>query len=538
MLNNSIFRKVLFLFMGGAFLISCDSEYNTVGTDVVDDNDHFGFIKNDASSVVAFNQKTGAVQTNNLPINPLGVFDNGIFGKTTASFVTQVELKTEDPLFRNVTAAKIKSVVLNIPYYSTFLETDSDGNNLYELDSVYGNISNKIKLSVYENGYYLRDLDPNSGFLESQKFYSDQNSMFNAVKGQKLNDSSVPSQNEQFAFSPLERITQPVDEDDDIVREIPGMRLNLNKDFFYNKLVATDDNNLINNNTFKNHFRGLYFQVEQLSGSALAMLNFSNGTITMTYEDTKIKIVDGEEVEDGVEEKTLVLNLKGNTVSLLEYTSTANSQTYENIVPNPVTGDQKLYLKGGNGSVAMVDLFGGGDSAELEALRAEAISNNWLINEANLVFNVDQTAMQNYIDPNRIYIYDAKNNTPVFDYFFDPSTNARKPKYAKTGFSGIVKLTGVSGDENRKGVKYKIRITEHIKNVIFRDSTNVRLGVSIIEDIEKVSNASLKNPQTSFSKVPFSSVLSPLGTVLYGNVPVPSNEASRLKLEIYYTKPN
>lgn len=535
MLNNSTFKKLLFLIVGTGFLISCDSEYNSIGADIVDDNDHFGFIKNDGASVVAFNQKTNAVQSNNLPVNPLGVFDNGIFGKTTANFVTQVELKSENPTFREVpTVDKIKSVVLYIPYYSTHIETKTDGSNTFELDSVYGNIEKKLKLRVYENGYYLRDFDPNSGFADAQKFYSDQNSVFNSAKGQQLNDSEFPEQNDLFVFSPNEHVTTV---DGKTTREVPGMKLNLNKLFFYNKIIASSSN-LVNNNVFKNHFRGLYFQVEEISGSSMAMLDFSKGTITMTYEDKKIKIVNGEEVDDGVQEKTLILNLKGNSVSLLDYTPTGASQTYDNLVSNPVTGDQKLYLKGGNGSVAMVDLFGGGNSQELEALRAQAISGNWLINEANLVFYVDQPVMQNNFEPNRIYVYNAKDNRPLIDYLFDVTVNGAKPKYGKRIFDGMAKLTGSSGDVGRRAIRYKVRITEHIKNVLFKDSTNVRLGVAVTEDILKSTSLSLRTPQTAFTKVPLSSVMDPLGTVLYGTVPVPANENKRLKLEIYYTKPN
>lgn len=536
MLNNSTFKKLLFLIVGTGFLISCDSEYNSIGADIVDDNDHFGFIKNDGASIVAFNQKTNAVQSNNLPVNPLGVFNNGIFGKTTANFVTQVELKSENPTFREVPSVeKIKSVVLNVPYFATYLETGTDGSNKYELDSIYGNIENKLKLKVYENGYYLRDFDPNGGFVDAQKFYSDQNAVFNNAKGQQLNDSGIVEQNDLFVFSPAEHVTQQ--EGGKVLREAPSMRLDLNKQFFYNKLIA-GSSNLVNNNVFKNYFRGLYFQVEEINGSAMSMLDFSKGTITMTYEDKKIKIVNGEEVDDGVQEKTIVLNLKGNTVSLLDYTPTAASQTYDNVVANPVSGDQKLYLKGGNGSVAMIDLFGGGNSAELEALRAQAISGNWLINEANLVFYVDQPVMLNNFEPNRIYVYNAKDNRPLTDYLFDVTINGAKPKYAKRVFGGTAKLTGKIGDNDRRAIQYKVRITEHIKNVLFKDSTNVRLGVAVTEDISKSTSMSLRTPQTAFTKVPLSSVMNPLGTVLYGTAPVPSNEDKRLKLEIYYTKPN
>ncbi len=536
MLNNLIFRKASLLFMGAVLFASCDSDFNTIGTDIVGD-DHFGFERDDLSTVTAFSQKTTAVQSNNLPVNPLGVLDNGAFGKTTAHFVTQVELKTENPSFENVTLERIKTVVLRVPYFSTFKETDEDGNNTYELDSIYGNINNKIKLSVYENGYYLRDFDPNNNFL-AQRYYSDQNSTFNSFKiGNRLNTAVSTDQNDQFAFSPLEHVTQPVDEGDEVVRETPALRLDLNKTFFYNKLFATDDSNLVNNNVFKNYFRGLYFQVEEISGSTLAMMDFSKGTITVTYDDDVTTTVNGVDTIE-VKEKTLVLNLTGNTVSLLEHTATASSNAYENATGNPIVGNEKLYLKGGDGSIAFIDLFGGENSAELEALRVNAISNNWLINEANLVFYVDQDAMSSTVDPNRVYLYDSKNNRPIADYYFDTFQNNSKPKYSKIAYNGIVQLTGDADDTNRKGIKYKIRITEHIKNVLFKDSTNVRLGLSVTENVNIAANSVLKNSNSLFSKIPLSSVMSPLGTVLYGNVPSPSNTDKRLKLEIYYTKPN
>jgi len=529
MLTNSFFRKVSALLFGAVFLISCDTDFTTIGTDIVGD-DHFG-VEADTYDVNAMSQKTGAVQSNNLPINPLGVFDNGAFGKTTANFVTQVDLKVADPTFNNVTLAKIKSVVLNVPYFSTYVETNTDGDNLYKLDSIYGGINNKLNLKIYENKYYLRDLDPSGEFQTAQKFYSDQNSLFDGVKGQWLNDSSDKKQNLEFVFSDKEYIDNLGTEDKaDDVRTAPGMRINLNKEFFYNKIFATDESNLVNSNAFKNYFRGLYFKAEEGSGNIMGMLNFAQGTITITYDDTTTS-----ESTSATVEKTLVLGLTGNTVSLLEYTSTGKSQAYENF-----SDPENIYLKGGDGAVAYIDLFGGENSALLDEIRENVISKNWLVNEANLVFHVDQNDMAaapGTLDPNRIYLYDFKNNSPLVDYYFDSSTNGAKPKYSKVLFGGIAKLTGASGDSGRKATEYKIRITEHIKNVLFKDSTNVRLGLAVTENIGLVTYANLKTPTAQFSKLPVSSVLSPLGTVLYGSNPaIPADK--RLKLQIYYTKPN
>ncbi|MFC6098316.1 DUF4270 domain-containing protein [Flavobacterium qiangtangense] len=536
MLNSSILKKFALASLGIFFLISCDKDFNEIGSDIVGE-DHFGFERDSMSTLTAFTKKTGAVETSNLDINPLGILDNGKFGKTTANFVTQVSfpLGTENPTFTNVTLARIKSVVLNVPYFSTFKETNSDGANVYELDSIYGNLNQTFKLSVYENGYYLRNFDPNNNF-EAQKYYSDQNAMFDAVKiGSSstgtpvLNGAALNAGEEIFKFSPSELVTEG-EEDEDDIKEAPGLRLNLNKQYFYNRIIDANSESLINNNIFQNYFRGLYFKVEEINGpAALAMLNFAAGTITISYED--------ETTASGVVDKTLVLNLSGNTVSLLTHTATTESSEYDIASGNSVSGDAKVFLKGGEGAITYIDLFGGGNSAELEELRSTAIANNWLINEAHIVFNVEQSAMANTIDPNRIYLYDATNRRAILDYNFDSSANTAQPKYAKTRYDGIAQLTGNSGDANRKAKKYRVRVTEHIKNIIFNDSTNVRLGLSVTESIANSATLGVKTPTTELKSVPQASVLSPLGTIIYGSN-LPDTNAKKLRLVISFTKPD
>jgi len=539
MLNSSVLRKFALILMGTFFLISCDKDFNEIGSGLVGE-DHFDFEQDSLSTVTAFTRKTGAVETLNLPINPLGIFDNAKFGKTTANFVTQVSLVTENPTFTNVTPERITSVVLNVPYFSTLTGTDDDGENEYRLDSIYGNVAQPFKLSVYENGYYLRNFDPTNNF-GIQRYYSDQNSMFDAAKigaspsgapvtnGAPLNNG-VGTQNGSFIFSNAQLSNSAADEDSDPVKSPPGMRLDLNKEYFYKRIFQNAGSNLLNNNAFQNYFRGLYFKVEETgNGGALALLNFARGTITITYED--------ESSAGIVSDRTLVLNLTGNSVSLTTRASTPLSAEYDAVVGNSATGDSKLFLKGGEGAIAFIDLFGGGNSAELDELRNTAITNNWLVNEAHIVFNVDVPSMSSSVDPNRIYLYDATNRRSLIDYGFDGSVNNSNPKLAKSRFDGIAQLTGNSGDENRKAKKYRIRITDHIKNVIFNDSTNVRLGLAITENISNTANLTLKTQNSEFRNLPLTSVLSPLGTIIYGSN-LPETDSKKIRLVISFTKPD
>ena len=547
---SSILRRISPFFILAIFFTSCDKDFNEIGTDIVGE-DHFGFEKDSSSTILAFNRKTGAVATNDLDVNPLGIFNNGKFGKTTANFVGQVNLVSVAPTFVNVTEDRVNSVTLRVPYFSTLTETDSDGLNTYELDSVYGNLAQKMRLKIYENGYYLRDFDPASNSQLQQKYYSDQGAMFDNLKigsdaagnpvvgGLPLNNLNNNPDEEEFQFFADEVVTPGAEEGDDEVRETPGMNIKLNPKFFHKKIFMTNSANLVNNNVFENYFRGLYFKIEEIGGAggAMAMLDFSKATITINYEDDVVTTVNNVPTTT-VTDKKLVLNFSGNNVTLLENTSTGESSAYDTATGNPITGDSKLYLKGGNGSVAYIDLFGGGNSFELEELRANALSNNWLVNEAYITFNVEQTDMESTFDPNRIYLYDATNERSLVDYVYDTSTGATgKPKYGKTRYGGIAELTGTSGSTNRKAKRYKIRITEHIKNVIFKDSTNVRLGLGVTETIANSAQSALKNVMPPYKSVPKGSVMSPLGTILTGTN-VPADNPRKIRLVITYTKPD
>ena len=140
-------------------------------------------------------------------------------------------------------------------------------------------------------------------------------------------------------------------------------------------------------------------------------------------------------------------------------------------------------------------------------------------------------------EPNRIFLYDLNNKKVLVDYTYDYTTNSAYPKYNKYIHDGIIQKEDV---DNGRGIKYKVRITNHLRNLITKDSTNVRLGLSVTESINLVSFSKLRTANANSNSAPSMSVLSPLGTILYGtNIPVGDPDYDkRLKLEIYYTKPD
>lgn len=595
-MKNSLVKGIAFV-VGLFMLVSCDKDFNSMGSDLLDDN-HFTLEKYEVQNLKAYSKATGPVQSNNLPINALGIYKDPYFGTTKAQFVSQVELTTANPTIGYQPV--IDSVYLYVPYFSTLKSTTEAGERVYELDSVYGySETAKFKLHVYENGYFLRDFDPATDFESGQKYYSNEKPQIEAFKGTELlNNSTKVAQNEEFVFSNKEIFIYKTDgngayvdaagavlaNQNDVTlrvikeRKLPGLWLDLKNSFFQQKILdAAASGVLFNNNSFKNYLRGLLFEVQEITPDqgSLAMLDFSTAEFKILYKAATLAPT--TEVPNPTKtRRTLTLQMgykstgskKANSINFIEHTRSNNYQT-KLTASNEVTGDDRLYLKGGNGSVAFIDVFGpdvkkavndvlvpepngNGIPDELELLRIDLKQNNWLVNEANLVFYIDKAPMSDLkqIEAERIYIFDATNHKPLVDYYADNST-ASNVKKNKSSFGGIIERETVAdANGNKKGIKYKVRLTEYIRQLIKNVNTdygdNVRLGVAVIEDINSPSNAYLNpaNPITiGTTQVPFipvSSVMSPLGTVLYGtNMPAGDpNVAKKLKLEIYFTKPN
>jgi hypothetical protein len=564
------FLKIFTVITIALVSISCDKDFNSIGSDFVDQA-HFDLEEYEVRNIKAFSKATGSVQSNNLPINALGIYKDPYFGKTKAQFVSQVELSNSNPTIGETPV--IDSVYLYIPYFSTLLSSTSSGERTYELDSVYGySETAKFRLHVYENGYFLRDFDPAVDFLNTQNYYTNEKFLVDAYKGTELlNNSTKTEQNEQFLISNKEIYIYKtngsglyVDANGEVLvdqsdvskrvikeRKAPGIWLDLKNSFFQQKILdAAASGVLFNNNTFKDYFRGLVFEVEEIQADqgALAMLDFSSAEFKILFKSV---IGGGDPLR-----RTLSLqmgykttgNKKSNSINFIEHTKSTN---YTNglTASNETSGDEKLYIKGSDGSVAYVDVFGPDLDAnnvpdELDELRLHVLNDKWLINEANLTFYIDKSAMSasNQFEPQRIYIYDATNNRPIIDYFADPTTSS-DPKKSKQSFGGIIEL-----DSDGKGIKYKIRLTEYIKRLLLNEdesnNKNLRIGVSVTESINLPANAYVNpaNPimigTEEVKFIPVGSVMSPLGTVIYGTNVATEDADKKIKLKIYFTKPN
>lgn len=574
----NFFLKTLIVGISIVLFASCDRDFNEIGAGIVGD-EHYG-MNQSTYDVTAYNQSLGPVQTNNLPVNQFGYYNNPIFGKTKASFLTQLELASINPTFygkpsvtdiNDADYIKVDSVYLYVPYFSTLKSTDDNSDSTYELDSIQG--GNKIKVGLYESTTVLENFDSSTGFQQAQRYYSnttvDYNTSYGSNNGRLNNDdknifdqtiTNDKSQNDEFVFSDKQiKLYKDAAHTSVAERKAPGMFLNLDTQFFRNKIINAPSGKLYNNGVFKNYFRGLYFKVDASSVSpnqgTLAMMNFGRGVITIVYHE-RTSLTDATRVR-----RTLNLNLSGHTVNVLD-----NENLYPGYTtPNAVAGDSNLYLKGGDGSMAIIDLFKKEDLYQYNAAGVKDYTPNnvydeldelrqkkYLINEASLTFHVNTNLLGNSAaEPNRIYLYDLNNKRPLIDYYIDGTTRT-SPKYNKFIHDGILRKSDgnvVVQSNGERGTTYKIKLTNHIRTLISnKDSTNVRLGLVVTESIGVVNNYYLSSPFTTVTStgsfltkyIPMMSIVNPLGTILYGsNIPVTDpNYDKRIKFQIYYTKPD
>ncbi|WP_375238123.1 DUF4270 domain-containing protein [Aurantibacter sp.] len=526
------------------FVVSCEEDFVNVESDLSGAQNFSGNVAE--FPVLAYSKKTGPVQVNGLPQSYLGILrDNTYNTATTANIITEIVPTVFSKDFG--TDPEIESVTLNIPYFSTLLATDSDGNSTYQLDSIFGNSTVPFKLSVYKSNYLLRTLDPSTNFEESQNYYSDSYTDLNLGSQEDL----LLSYTSYFTPSELEHYVLEYNdetmENDTISRISPSMRLDLfdtpTKQTFWKDLLALDEETipeyLTNANNFKEFFRGLIFKVEPITndGSFVA-LNLSSLSANIIVDYTNFEETEDDFIEDVRDPSIYQFNFSGVTLNTFE-----NETALMNIVEDDVNGDDNLYLRGFEGSYAVIDLFGNEDldnnnvSDQLELFKTN--KDKWLINEANLSFYVDQDKV-NGEEPKRVVLYDLKNNLPIIDYFFDQSLSVIDPSQSITNYS--VPLYQDSQGQGR----YKLRLTEHINNILIRDSTNTKLGLFVTNNINNIGFSDLKTPITlgtstvnevDLESIPQNSVLNNKGTVLYGatqNVP----EEKRVKFEIYYTEEN
>ena len=403
-----------------------------------------------------------------------------------------------------------------------------------DLDSIYGNRNQEFTLRIARSTFFLRDQDPATNFEQAQEYYSTQEFDPTFVGDILFEGSLQISDEEILIFAEDDPDTEENEAEDVPERLQPGIRVELDKDFWQeNFLDLEGQSELLSRANFNEFMRGIHLSITPSQEELLFLLDLTRATISIEYEFDRI-----EEGNPTVEERTYTMNLVtggGNTPIQGNAVNTFINDQYPPEISDELDTSMnasRIYLKGGAGSFAEILLFE--DTPLADNIIADIRANNWIINEANLVFYVDQDAMtdvQLTEQPVRLYLYNLETNEPIYNA-------VNETNVADSPFGFFLDYDGFLESENNRGVKYTFRITEHINNLVVREEDNVVLGLTSTPDIRITGSTSARLIGNTDLDLPVSSNITPLGTVLFGSNLTGAEEDVKLKLEISFTETN
>ncbi|MDC6365373.1 MULTISPECIES: DUF4270 domain-containing protein [Flavobacteriaceae] len=429
------------------------------------------------------------------------------------------------------------------------LDKDSDGTEegfvanifprTFDLDSIFGDRNLSFDVTVSRSTFFLRDLDPNSNFEEVQEYFSTQD--FSGFIGEEL---SIP-ESKTVVIDNMEMLTFEEDDPDTDVKENetvvesrlnPGIKIPLNNDFFQQNILDKEgQSELLSQNNFRDFLRGIHITISDVQDmeDLMFLFDLTQANITIVYEYDDYDTTEEEVVKS---ESEFVLNLLVNSNGAISGNAI---NTFENEIfpPNVLNAldngenASRIYVKGA-GTTTEIRLFDEAENGGADIIN-QIKANNWIINEAKLTFYVDRDALgDSAYEPPRLYLYNAETNQPLYNILTENNV-IDEPLGLFLNHDGIIQK------EEDLGVKYSIRITEHINNIIVRDSSNAKLALTLTSNIgiatvrESVATADPKEID-----LPLMSTINPMGTVLFGSNVAEENEAKKLQLEIYFTETN
>lgn len=503
-MKNTFFIYYILLFV----TFSCQNDDSDFGINVVKEGaTSANKTEIDLLAYNFYNTDTIQADTNNLPNAVLGVYDEPIFGKCKAEYLTQVRLKEgyRNPNFG--TDPKIEEVTLFIyPSYSTLeseinvktkdsVITESANNNdkrlititEYKLNNLVGDTSKNLKLKV-------SSLKTNLGNKESKKY---SNTFANYEIENELGNIEIKNKT----------VTGEVIKDGNgtIKEDIkPSIRITLNKEYFTNlifeKKALLDDLHLLQ------YLKGLIVNVENENGY---FFRFSPNQVELKVKYSNKK--------DDTSRNNIIYSFDVSSsfnVRNGNYTFTRSEDFLNKIKnPNKTEGDEKLYLQGMGGSRAFIKI----NEVQIEDLKKRIETERIAIVSAKIKLHIaEESATLDkppYIFANQIKTDGLEEKILSYQLFDD--------------FLAFNRLIGWNFSPIYDSTKnyYELNITQHVQNLIQNKINNN----PIVVDVGTFTGTTL-NPNNNDRGY------NPHRLIIYGNRT--TNTEKKLKLEIVLTKKN
>ncbi|MCB0459135.1 MAG: DUF4270 domain-containing protein [Flavobacteriaceae bacterium] len=503
---------------------ACEKEFKDIGVGLVDNN--LFETEKAIFDVIAYNVNVDSTRVDGNPQYLLGIYKNDDFGYLKASFVSQLAYTSSD-FGDNVS---IDAVILDIPYYATAEEDYSDGKPQFKLDSIIGDTETTYGLSVYELSTYLNSLEPTDP-SKTKKYYSNEN----YTKGMLLKklEAFKPNANDTVLYVERRFLDDDIStiDDRDTIKKTdlkPSIKIPLDTTFFRTHFVDQQDTGVFDSyQNFIEYFRGILIEPQGTDGS-LMTLAMSDAKITVYYtndiltDETEGNDLNGDGDTNDEDVPVRTKQSKEFTVSGIAANKYERDYTGSNALmsfndANPTSGDEKLYIQGASGSMAVIELF---KDVDLDEIRNE----NWLINEANLTFYIDGDVDADTKVPEQLFLYNYDYNSQMHDAISEIN-------FTGNGGGGILLR-----DDDNNPIKYKFSITDYVSELL-KEESDIKLNKLALKVFHSTDNY---DPTVYLDTIINSNSWKPKGVVLKGNkiLNTASDYNSRIKLEIFYTKSN
>ncbi len=165
----------LLLFVLVVVFSSCKKDFSTLGLDLQPGSDKINGNSIDTVTLKAYTLKEDSLSTDERSISLLGSYTDPVFGRTDASFLTQIRLSTSNVTFG--TAPIADSIVLYLDYSSYYGDTNTVQNvSVYELENdIYYD-------STYYSNLNIGNYIPNNKLLANVDYYPRPNDTSIAIK--------------------------------------------------------------------------------------------------------------------------------------------------------------------------------------------------------------------------------------------------------------------------------------------------------------------------------------------------------------------
>jgi len=415
--------------------------------------------------------------------------------------------------------------------------TYQSGNNVYQIDSVYGNREATFNLKVYELGAYLNELDPSDNFETTQAFYSTQDYYEEGFSRAVLHDDIISLNFDEIRINYKEDDPETPDVDETLqveTRLSPRLRVPLDIGFFQENFIdkegSTDLETSVN---FQKALRGIIIRAEDFSEDLYMLLDIQNAAVNIVYEydDYQTQGTLGDTSDDTVEkvEKEISLAFNGIRINTLKNSLFDAAVQEQLIASSNNTPTNRLYVQSGTflGKIRLFDIENQNENELIESLRGQS----WLINEANLIFYIDPNlASSQELLAQRLYLFAYNSGFPLSDYVSDGSVSNFGRNSNKKIFGGLLEY-----DDNNVPYRYKFNITDHISNIIRNDSINFDLGLVVNADINNITPIKAVTESEQDLVYPLTASLNPLGAILIGSHPDAASEDKKVRLELIYS---